>query len=137
MASSPVVSDFQTALTSLDADQQAAIGLFCGNLRATLTTPLTPTACAGATNFGATRLKIPAPGTFDVDHNPTRVAPRHLFDASVGDDNLFHGDHYKWNARFTLINLTNEDVPYNFLSTFSGTHFVTPRAFTGSLGFNF
>jgi hypothetical protein len=26
---------------------------------------------------------------------------------------------------------------YNFLSTFSGTHFVTPRAYTAELGFHF
>jgi len=26
---------------------------------------------------------------------------------------------------------------YNFLSTFSGTHYVTPRTFTAQLGFHF
>jgi hypothetical protein len=26
---------------------------------------------------------------------------------------------------------------YNFLSTFSGTHYVSPRAITASLGFHF
>ena len=29
--------------------------------------------------------------------------------------------------RFTVLNLTNKEALYNFLSTFSGTHFVTPR----------
>ena len=80
---------------------------------------------------------FPKPGTFDVDHNPTRVAPRHLFDLAVGDDDLFHGDRYKWSLRFTAINITNQDVLFNFLSTFSGTHFVTPRTFTAELGFHF
>jgi len=28
-----------------------------------------------------------------------------------------------------VINLTNKDALWNFLSTFSGTHFVTPRAY--------
>ena len=46
--------------------------------------------------YGSSLLKIPAPGTEDDDHNPPRVAPRNLFDLSVGDDNLFHGDKYKW-----------------------------------------
>jgi hypothetical protein len=130
------VPDFATALT-LDGDQQAAIGLFCGNLQATLLNPLTPAACAGQTNFGATRLSIPAPGTENADKNPPRIAPRHLFDLAVGDDNLFHGDRYKWSLRFTVVNLTNQDVLYNFLSTFSGTHFVSPRSESVELGFHF
>ena len=85
---------------------------------------------------GAKLINI-AGATFDVDHNPTRVKPRNLFDASVGDDNLFHTDHYKWSLRLTVINLTNKTALYNFLSTFSGTHFVTPRAYTAELGFHF
>ena len=55
----------------------------------------------------------------------------------MGDDNLFHGDRYKWSVRLTAINLTNNYVLYNFLSTFSGTHYVTPRALTGEIGFHF
>jgi hypothetical protein len=35
------------------------------------------------------------------------------------------------------INLTNKDALYNFLSTFSGTHFVTPRAFSAQVGLVF
>jgi len=46
---------------------------------------------------------LPAPGTENDDHNPPRIASRHLFDASVGDDNLFHGDKYKWSLRGTVI----------------------------------
>ena len=30
-----------------------------------------------------------------------------------------------------MINLTNKDALYNFLSTFSGTHFVTPARVSG------
>jgi hypothetical protein len=60
-----------------------------------------------------------------------------LFDVAVGDDNLIHNDRYRWSARLTVINVTNKEALYNFLSTFSGTHFVTPRAFTVELGFHF
>ena len=137
VASSPLVADFPTALASLDADQQAAIGLFCGNNIATLANPLTPALCAGQTPFGAKLLKLAAPGTNDPDRNPSRVAPRNLFDASLGDDDLFHGDRFKWSLRLTGINLTNKTALYNFLSTFSGTHFVTPREYTAELGFHF
>jgi hypothetical protein len=128
------VPDFATALT-FDGDQQAAIGLFCGNTFATLNAPLT--SCPAGVPHGATRLTIPADGTENDDKNPPRIAPRHLFDVSVGDDNLFRGDRYKWSLRFTVINLTNKEALFNFLSTFSGTHFVTPRSETVDLGFHF
>ena len=121
-------------LTGLSADQQIQAGLFCGSVFPTLSTPLVT---CDPSLYGSTRLKIPAPGTESDDHNPPRVAPRHLFDASVGDDDLFHGDHYKWSLRLTVINLTNKTALYNFLSTFSGTHFVTPRSYTAELGFHF
>ncbi len=128
------VPDFATAL-ALDADQQAAIGLFCGNVFATLASPIT--SCAAGTPHGATRIAIPADGTENDDHNPPRIAPRNLFDIAAGEDNLFHGDRYKWSLRVTAINVTNKEALYNFLSTFSGTHFVTPRALTAELGFHF
>ena len=132
----PFATDTTTPvdLTGLTADQQIQAGLFCGNVFPTLTLPLTT--CAPS-QYGSTRVVIPAPGTQSDDHNPARIAPRHLFDMSVGDDNLFHGDRYKWSLRFTVINLTNKVALYNFLSTFSGTHFVTPRAYNAELGFHF
>jgi hypothetical protein len=37
-------------------------------------------------------------------------------------------------VRFTVVNLTNKAALYNFLSTFSGTHFVTPRAYQVQVG---
>jgi len=57
--------------------------------------------------------------------------------ATVEISYAFHGDHYKWSLRFMVINLTNKTALYNFLSTFSGTHFVTPRSYTAELGFYF
>ncbi len=134
VASNPNLDNFQDAASFLDAAQQAAIGLFCGTNVATPTNLIT--SCPAGTPQGAKLLNI-AGATFDVDHNPSRVKPRNLFDASVGEDNLFHGDRYKWSLRLTAINLTNKTALYNFLSTFSGTHFVTPRAYTAELGFHF
>jgi len=68
---------------------------------------------------------------------PPRVAPRNVFDMAVGEDDLFHGDKYKWSLHLTAINVTNKYALYNFLSTFSGTHYLTPRALTAELGFHF
>ena len=124
-------------VSGLTPDQQFEAGLFCGSVRATPTTPISPTGSCPASQYGSTLLQIPAPGTEDDDHNPPRVAPRSLFDASLGEDNLFRGDRYKWSLRLTAINVTNKYALYNFLSTFSGTHYVTPRSYSAELGFHF
>jgi hypothetical protein len=121
-------------LTGLTADQQIQAGLFCGSTVPTLTAPLN--SCAPSL-FGSTRVTIPAPGTENDDHNPPRIAPRNLFDLAVGHDNLFHGDRFKWSLQLSAINITNKTALYNFLSTFSGTHFVTPRSYAAQLGFHF
>ena len=104
-----------------------------------LSTPYTffPLASCPAADYGATRVSIPAPGTENDDHNPQRIQPRNLFDIAVGHDNLFHGDRYRWSLRLTAVNVTDKVALYNFISTFSGTHFVTPRALTAELGFHF
>ncbi|HYW40473.1 MAG TPA: carboxypeptidase regulatory-like domain-containing protein [Terriglobales bacterium] len=132
----PFATDTTTPvdLTGLSADQQLQAGLFCGSQHPTLTQPLTT--CAPS-QYGSNLVKIPAPGTENDDHNPPRIAPRNLFDVALGDDNLFKGDHYKWSLTLTAINVTNKLALYNFLSTFSGTHYVTPRALTAQIGFHF
>jgi hypothetical protein len=99
--------------------------------------PISPTGFCPAAQYGSTLVTIPTTGTQNDDKNPQRIAPRNLFDLSVGDDNLFHGEKYKWSLQLTAINLTNKVALYNFLSTFSGTHYVTPRALTAEIGFHF
>ena len=93
--------------------------------------------CPAGAPRGATRVDIPADGTENDDKNPPRIQPRNLFDAAIGEDNLFNGDRYKWSLRLTGVNITNKYALYNFLSTFSGTHYVTPRAITGQISFSF
>jgi hypothetical protein len=126
------VPDLESAL-ALSPAQQAAIGFFCGSQQSTVSQGIT--SCSG--NYGASRLIIPAEGTADEDRNPPRIAPRHIFNLAAGTDNLFHTEHFRTVARFTVENLTNKMALYNFLSTFSGTHFVTPRAYRAELGFTF
>jgi hypothetical protein len=122
-------------LSGFTADQEFEAGLACNGVKATPTNPL-PTPCL-ATQLTSSLLSIPAPGTENDDRNPSRVKARSLFDASVGDDNLFGGEKYKWSLRLTGVNLANKTALYNFLSTFSGTHYVTPRALTAEVGFHF
>ncbi len=127
--------DVDIAGSGLTPDQQFQAGFTCNGVAATPTMGL-PDTCPG-TQFGSTLVKIPAPGTVSDDKNPPRVAPRHLFDLTVGDDNLFRGDKYKWSLQLTAVNITNKVALYNFLSTFTGTHYVTPRSYTAELGFHF
>jgi hypothetical protein len=133
----PNGDDNTVDVSALTPDQQFEAGLFCGSVHATPTTPISPDGLCPATQYGSTKLQIPAPGTEDDDHNPPRVGARNLFDLAVGHDNILHGDRYKWSARLEIINMTNASVLYNFLSTFSGTHYVTPRTFTGTIAFHF
>ena len=107
----------------------------CNGVRATPTQRL-PDACL-ASQFGSTLISIPAPGTGNNDHNPARLLGRELFDASFGKSNVFHTDHYKIDMDVTAVNITNDYALYNFLSTFSGTHYVTPRTVTGKVTLNF
>lgn len=127
------VTDYATALT-FTPDQQQQIGLFCGSTFATLAEPIR--SCTSASR-GALRVRIPADGRENDDTNPPRIAPRHLFDLSVGTDNLFRSDHTRISLRFSAVNLTNKMALYNFLSTFSGTHFVAPRTFQVQAGISF
>ncbi len=119
----------------MTADEEFEAGFFCGSQRATPTAAL-PFTCP-ASQFGSSLIKVPAPNMENDDHNPPRIASRNLFNASMGNDNLFNSDKYKVSLQLTAVNITNNYVLYNFLSTFSGTHYVSPRALTAELGFHF
>jgi hypothetical protein len=119
----PAINMTDSFGTPLTADQEFEAGFFCGSQRATPTVAL-PSVCL-ASQFGSNLIKVPAPNT------------ENLFDVAVGDDNLFKGDRYKWSLTLTAVNVTNRTAVYNFLSTFSGTHYVTPRALTAQIGFHF
>jgi hypothetical protein len=123
-------------LSGLTPDQQFQAGLTCNGIKATPFVGIPGNQCL-ASQLTSKLVSIPAPGTENDDKNPPRVAARSLFDASIGEDNLFNGDKYKWSLRLTGVNITNKYALYNFLSTFSGTHYVTPRALTAEVGFHF
>ena len=136
-ANGPNGTDSIVDVSRISPDQQFQAGLSCGGVFATPTTPISPNDLCPGNEYASKYVKIPAPGTENDDHNPPRIAPRNLFDLSVGEDNLFKGDKHKWSLRLSAINLMNKEALYNFISTFSGTHYVTPRALTVELGFHF
>ncbi len=118
-----------------NADEEFEAGLACNGVRATPTQAL-PSVCP-ANELTSSLLSIPGANAGDNDHNPPRIAPRSLFDVSLGKTNIFHKEHFKTDLDLTAINVTNKYALYNFLSTFSGTHYVTPRALTAKITVNF
>ena len=127
------VPDLATALT-LTADQQAAIGFYCGNNFASLTNRITS---CDSPIWGAKQINIPPTGTQNDDTNPAHVVGRHVLSLSIGIDNVFHTDRYRWALRFTAQNLGNTERAYNFLSTCAGTHWISPRSLRAQLAFVF
>lgn len=127
------VPDYATALT-LSGDEQEQIGLYCGSTFATLSQPLR--GCQSP-EYGATLIHIVSPGTYNADTNPSRIAPRNLLDVALGAENILKRDRYSVGGKLTVVNLTDKVALYNFLSSFSGTHFVAPRSCQAELTFRF
>jgi len=127
------VPDYATALT-LTGDEQQEIGLYCGNVFATLDQPLRS---CNSPHYGATLIHIVPPGTYNPDTNPSRISPHSLFDFAVGADSLWKKDTYALSGKISVVNAANKVALYNFLSSFSGTHFVSPRVVQGELTFRF
>ncbi len=123
-----------TAAMGLTPNQQVTIGLACNGMNATVSNPIT--SCGGTVT--SKLITLPQTGQENDDHNPDRVKPRNLLDVGVGTDNLLHAEGpRRILLSLTVANLTNQVALYNFLSTFSGTHFVEPRSLRASAGFSF
>ena len=140
----PSGTDSVVDVSGFTPDQQFQAGLFCGSVHAAppspanpLGTPISSNGLCPGSQYGSSLVSITTPGTNNADHNPNRISPRNLFDFAIGHDNLFHGDKYKVSLQLTAINVANKYALYNFVSTFSGTHYVTPRTLTAQLGFHF
>ena len=129
------VPDVASAL-GLTPNQQVSIGFACDGVFATVANPFTPNSVC---NVGTSKLlALPQAGQENDDHNPARVKPRHVFNLGIGTDNLLHAEGpRRFTASVQVENLTNQIVVYNFLSTFSGTHFLQPRTIVGNVGFRF
>jgi hypothetical protein len=127
------VPNYATALT-LTGDEQQEIGLYCSSVFATVDQPLR--SCT-LPRYGATLIHIVPPGTYNADTDPSRITPRNLFDIALGADSLWKKDSYSLGGKITVVNLADRVALYNFLSSFSGTHFVTPRTVQAEISFRF
>jgi hypothetical protein len=134
------------AALGLTPNQQVSIGLACNGIDTTVDAPLST--CVnpdGSMGLVTSRLiNLPQggyagfPSQENDDHNPARVKPRNILSLGIGTDNLFHVEGpRRWIASLEIENLTNTIALYNFLSTFSGTHFLSPRTLTASVGYRF
>jgi hypothetical protein len=140
------IPDAGAALSLLTPNQQVTLGLACNGVYATVANPITDCVTATGAEGKVTSKLITLPqGGYDNfpsqendDHNPDRVKPRNLLDVGFGTDNLLHTEkREKITASLAITNLTNKVALYNFLSTFSGTHFLQPRTFVAKVGLSF
>jgi hypothetical protein len=134
------------AALGLTPDQQVTIGLECNGVFATVANPLTDCVGPGGKQGLVTSKLINLPqGGYDNfpsqendDHNPARVKPRSVFNLGIGTDNLLHTEKStRITASVEIANLGNVVALYNFLSTFSGTHFLQPRMIVAHVGLVF
>ena len=131
----PLINLVNGGLTTADEEFQA--GLACNGVKATRTQGF---ATCLASQLTSNLVNIPQANTEDDDRNPQRITRRSLFDMELGDNNIKHfggSERYQLGARITAINVTNKYALYNFLSTFSGTHYVTPRTVTAEVALHF
>jgi outer membrane cobalamin receptor len=79
-----------------------------------------------------------APGLALVDFSkdPLRVESRFLLNASVGKQ-LFKREHLAARLQFSVLNITDQNRLFNYLSVFSGTHYIPPRSFAARLELDF
>ncbi len=131
------VPDSAAAL-ALDPNQQATLGLSCGSHMATYTNGGLTSAMCGSSPVTSPLITLPQAGQENDDHHPDRVKPRNVFNLGIGSDDLFHaGENTHIRASVDIDNLTNKVALYNFLSTFSGTHFLEPRTVVMKIGLVF
>jgi hypothetical protein len=134
------------AALALTPNQQVTVGLACNGVFATVANPLSDcTSSNGKIGNVTSKLMIlpqggygPFPSQENDDHNPNRVNPRNIFNLGIGTDNLLHREgRVRIVASVSIDNLANKVALYNFLSTFSGTHFLQPRTVVAHVGMVF
>ena len=140
------IPDAGAAIGLLTPLQQVSIGLACNGMFATADNPIMDcTSPGGKIGTVTSRLLTlpqggygPFPSAENDDHNPDRVKPRSVLNLGLGTDNLLHTEkRTRITASLVIDNLTNKVALYNFLSTFSGTHFLQPRTVILKFGVTF
>ena len=136
-ANGPNGTDDVVDVSGLTPDQQFQAGLFCGSVHATPTTSdqrerLVPGIAvrlqsAEDPSAGNRGRRSQSAAHFAAQSVRPRGGTRQSFPRRPIQMERPPGSHQSH----------EQDALYNFLSTFSGTHYVTPRAITGTIGFHF
>jgi hypothetical protein len=73
------------------------------------------------------------------DTGPRLLAATHrsLAVAQPAFSRVWKKDRYSVGGKVTIVNAMNKAALYNFIFSFSGTHFVTPRTIEGEIAFHF
>lgn len=71
------------------------------------------------------------------DTNPSRITPRNVLDAAPGPEKIWKRRTIFAGAEVTVVNRADKVALYNFPSSFSGAHFVTPRSVQGEITLHF
>ncbi len=120
------------------ADQQFQAGLFCGSVHAPPPTPIPLDTLAELRARLAVRVQsCKDTGAGHRERRSQSAAhPTHVICSTLpsATTTSFTATNTNGVLQFTVINLANKYALYNFLSTFSGTHYVTPRAYDRSAG---
>src|SRR5579871_111749 len=140
------IPDAGAAIGLLSPNQQVTIGLACNGVFAKVANPISDCVTpSGGQGLVTSKLITLPQGGYDNfpsaendDHNPDRVKPRNVFNLGIGTDNLLHTEkRTRITASMQIDNLTGVVALYNFLSTFSGTHFLQPRTLIAHVGLLF
>ena len=130
------VGSLEDAL-ALTADQQAAIGFFCGSSFATLRRRRSPRRVHGVElRSHAAQDSCRGHGR-RCDQSVADCTPPSVRSGHRRGQPAAHRAERSCACGSACINLTNKEALYNFLSTFSGTHFVTPRVYQAQVGVTF
>jgi hypothetical protein len=77
-----------------------------------------------------------APGAELVNFDRGRVKPRTTFDFAAGLT-LYKRDQFSSAIQFMVQNVFDQQFAFNFGNPFEGTHFGTPRRWSGTIEFSF
>ena len=96
-----------------------------------------PTGLCPASLYGSTLIQVPTPGTENTTTTLLALGGVISWISRSATTTFFMANDTNGACATRPFNLTNWVALYNFLSTFSGTHYVTPCAMTATISFHF
>jgi hypothetical protein len=130
-------------MSGLSPDQQFQATPFCRSVHAPrsegkpLGTPISSSGICPGMQYGSGLVSITAPATNNPDTTPTAWLRSTSSMLRWATTTFSIGTSTRWASQLIAINIANEYAFYNFISTFGGTHYLTPRTLPAALGLHF